>query len=185
MDSYPILFSPGKIGGCEIKNRIVMSPMVMGTGTPGGGPGEKMCAYYEARAKGGAGLIITECCRVDDHTGPLAPCQISLTHDRHIAPLAAMIERVHRHGAKIFCQLHHPGRQNYSILVGAMRLSLLAGRAVPAYWKLFFKIAALAPQIEKTGLLPPVAGPSAVPCEHQKQKTRALSVKEISKIISR
>ncbi|MCL2300074.1 MAG: NAD(P)/FAD-dependent oxidoreductase, partial [Firmicutes bacterium] len=29
------------------------------------------------------------------------------------------------------------------------------------------------------------AGPSAVPCEHQKQKTRALSVKEISKIISR
>ena len=184
-EALPNLFSPGKIGGCELKNRIVMSPMVMGTGTPGGGPGEKMCAYYEARAKGGAGLIITECCRVDDHTGPLAPCQISLTHDRHIAPLAAMVARVHRHGAKIFCQLHHPGRQNYSILVGAMRLSLLAGRVFPPYWKLFFKIARLAPQIEKTGLLPPVAGPSAVPCEHQKQKTRALSVKEIHKIVGR
>ena len=185
MDTFPILFSPARIGKCEIKNRIVMSPMVMGTGTPGGGPGEKMCAYYEARAKGGAGLIITECCRVDDHTGPLAPCQISLTHDRHIAPLAAMIQRVHRHGAKIFCQLHHPGRQNYSILVGTMRLSLLAGRLLPPYWKLFFKIAGFTPQIEKTGLLPAVAGPSAVPCGHQRQKTRALSKKEIHKIVRR
>jgi len=184
-DALPLLFSPGKIGGCELKNRIVMSPIVMGTGTPGGGPGEKMCAYYEARAKGGAGLIITECCRVDDYTGPLAPCQISLTHDRHIAPLAAMIKRVHRHGAKIFCQLHHPGRQNYSILVGTMRLSLLTGRLLPPYWKLFFKIAKLTPQIEKTGLLPAVAGASAVPCDHQKQKTRALTVKEIHNIVGR
>lgn len=183
--AYPHLFSPGRIGSCELKNRIVMAPMVMGTGTPGGGPGEKMCAYYEARAKGGAGLIITECVRVDDHTGPIAPCQISLTHDRHIAPLAAMIDRVHNHGTKIFCQLHHPGRQNYSILVGTMRMSLLAGRIIPAYWKLFFKIAAFSPQIEKTGLLPPVAAPSAVPCEHQKQKTRALKVKEIRKLVSK
>jgi len=183
--AFPLLFSPAKIGNCELKNRIVMEPMVMGTGTPGGGPGEKMSAYYEARAKGGVGLIITECVRVDDHTGPLAPLQISLTRDRHIAPLAAMVERIHAHGAKLFCQMHHPGRQNYSILVGTMRLSLLAGRICPPYWKLFFKIAKLAPQIEKTRLLPAVAGPSAVPCEHQKQKTRALSVREIHKIVSR
>ncbi|MDR3344737.1 MAG: FAD-dependent oxidoreductase [Oscillospiraceae bacterium] len=185
MAEYPLLFSPGKIGGCELKNRIVMAPMVMGTGTPGGAPDEQMCAYYEARAKGGAGLIITECVRVDDHTGPLAPCQISLTHDRHIAPLAAMIDRIHKHGTKVFCQLHHPGRQSYGILVGTMRLSLLTGRIFPPYWKLFFRLAQLAPQIEKTGLLPPVAAPSAVPCEHQKQKTRALTIKEIHKLTAR
>ena len=182
---YPLLFAPGKIGGCEIKNRAVMTPMVMGTGTPGGGPNEQMCAYYEARAKGGAGLIITECVRIDDHTGAFAPLQISLTHDRHIAPLAAMVERVHRHGAKLFCQLHHPGRQNYSILVGTMRLSLLTGRVFPPYWKMFFKIAQYTPQIERTGLLPPVAGVSDVACEHQKQKTRALTLKEIHKLVSR
>ena len=136
---YPLLFSPLKIGGCEIKNRIVMAPMVMGTGTPGGAPKKQMCDYYEERAKGGVGLIITECCRVDDHTGPLAPCQISLTHDRHIDPLAVMVDSIHKHGAKIFCQLHHPGRQNYSILVGTMRLSLFCGRLFPPYWKLFFR----------------------------------------------
>ena len=183
--AFPLLFSPANIGNCALKNRIVMAPMVMGTGTPGGGPAEKMTAYYEARAKGGVGLIISECVRVDDHTGPLAPLQISLTNDRHIAPLAAMVERVHAHGAKFFCQLHHPGRQNYSIMVGTMRLSLLAGRICPPYWKLFFKIAKLAPLIEKTRLLPAVAGASAVPCEHQKQKTRALSVREIYKIVGR
>ena len=184
-NNYPLLFTPGKIGNCKLKNRIVMAPMVMGTGTPGGAPDEQMCAYYEARARGGAGLIITECCRIDDHTGPLAPCQISLTHNRHIASLAAMVKRIHKHGAKVFCQLHHPGRQNYSILVGTMRLSLLSGRLFPPYWKLFFKIAKFAPLIEKTGLLPPVAGASDVPCEHQKQKTRALKIKEIHKIVSR
>ncbi|MDR1408844.1 MAG: NAD(P)/FAD-dependent oxidoreductase [Oscillospiraceae bacterium] len=182
---YPLLFSPGKIGNCELKNRIVMAPMVMGTGTPEGTPDEQMCAYYEARAKGGAGLIITECVRVDNHTGVLCAGQIALSHNRHIAPLAAMAERIHKHGAKIFCQLHHPGRQNYSILVGTMRLSLLCGRIFPPYWKLFFKLTQFMPQIEKTGLLPSVAAPSAVPCEHQNQKTRALSVKEIYKIIGR
>ena len=184
-EKYPLLFSPMKIGGCEIKNRIVLAPMVMGTGRPDGKVGELMSDYYEARAAGGAGLIITECCRVDDHTGSLAPCQISLTHDRHIKPLAKMVERIHRHGTKIFCQLHHPGRQNYSILVGTMRLSLLCGRVFPPYWKLFFRLAQLTPAIEKTRLLPPVAGASDVPCEHQKQKTRALTTKEIHKIISR
>ncbi|MDR0884431.1 MAG: NAD(P)/FAD-dependent oxidoreductase [Oscillospiraceae bacterium] len=184
LDVFPRLFSPGQIGTCETKNRIVMAPMVMGTGTPGGGPGEQMCAYYEARARGGAGLIITECVRVDDHTGPLAPCQISLTHDRHIAPLKAMIDRVHAHGSKIFCQLHHPGRQNYGILVGTMRLSLLSGRIFPPYWKLFFKVAQLAPLMEKTGLLPAVAGASDIPCAHQKQNTRALRVREIQNIVA-
>ncbi|MDR1806229.1 MAG: NAD(P)/FAD-dependent oxidoreductase [Clostridium sp.] len=185
MEDFPLLFSPGHIGSCELKNRIVMAPMVMGTGTPEGTPGEQLSAYYEARAKGGAGLIITECVRVDNHTGVLCAGQLALSRDAHIAPMAKLVERIHRHGAKLFCQLHHPGRQNYSILVGTMRLSLLCGRVFPPYWKLFFKLAQMMPLIEKTGLLPPVAAPSAVPCEYLNQKTRALSVKEIHKLVAR
>lgn len=47
-----------KIGTCEIKNRIVMSPMLMGFGQFDGCATEQMMDYYEERAKGGTGLII-------------------------------------------------------------------------------------------------------------------------------
>ena len=47
-----MLFSPMKIGTCEIKNRIVMPPMMMGFGAPDGKPTEMLMDYYEERAKG-------------------------------------------------------------------------------------------------------------------------------------
>ncbi|MDR1630856.1 MAG: NAD(P)/FAD-dependent oxidoreductase [Oscillospiraceae bacterium] len=180
---YETLFSPMNVGTVTIKNRVVMSPMVMGTGRPDGTPTERMIRYYEERAKGGAGLIITEATRVDDVTGPLHPLQLAMSSDKHVAPFAEMVERIHRHGAKIFCQLHHPGRQNYSILIGTMHLSQPVGAVWSGYWGMFFKIAAFNDLLERSRLLPAVVAPSAVPCRHQKQKTRALRVSEIEKII--
>lgn len=180
---YETLFSPANIGNVTIKNRVVMAPMVMGTGAPDGTPTEQMKCYYEERAKGGVGLIITEATRVDDATGVLAPRQLAMSRDKHIEPFAQMVKRVHKHGTKIFCQLHHPGRQNYSILVGTSNISQAIGSVWRGYWKLFFQLAQMNAMLEKTGLLLPVVGPSAVPCRHQKQKTRALKLKEIKKII--
>lgn len=180
---YTHLFSPGNIGSVTLKNRIVMEPMVMGTGETDGTPGEQMLAYYEERAKGGVGLILTEATRVDDSAGTLAPRQLAMSRDKHIAPYARLVKRVHKHGAKIFCELHHPGRQNYSILVGTNNISQAIGSVWKGYWKLFFKVAGFSKQIEKTGLLLPVVAPSAVPCRLQQQKTRALRSKEITKII--
>lgn len=181
--NYETLFSPMNIGAVTVKNRIVMSPMVMGTGQPNGTPGEQMMRYYEERAKGGTGLIITEATRVDDVTGALHPLQLAMSRDIHIATFREMVERVHRHGAKIFCQLHHPGRQNYSILMGTMHLSQPIGAVWGGYWGMFFKIAAWNDMLEKSHLLPAVVAPSAVPCRHQKQKTRALRTGEIEKIV--
>ena len=48
---YKMLFSPMKIGNCEIKNRIVMSPMLMGFGRFDGCVTEQLMDYYEERAK--------------------------------------------------------------------------------------------------------------------------------------
>ncbi len=183
--SYDLLFSPHKIGNVLIKNRIVMAPMVMGTGQPDGTPSEQMMSYYEQRAKGAVGLIITEATRVDDVTGVLHPLQLAMSRREHIAPFSEMVERIHRHGAKVFCQLHHPGRQSYSILIGTISLSQPIGRVWKGYWKLFFKIAKLNDFLEKTRLLPSVVAPSSVPCRHQKQKTRALSEREIKRIVTK
>ena len=108
---YKMLFTPMNIGTVQIKNRVVMPPMMLGFGQFNGCPTKEMMDYYEERAIGGAGLIITEITRVDDFSGASAFAQLAISHDYHIKPLAEMISRVHSHGCKMFIQLHHPGRQ--------------------------------------------------------------------------
>ena len=72
---YEKLFTPGKIGNITVKNRLVMSPMGIGLAELDGSPSEDMLAFYEARAMGGAGLIIPEITRVNDvHGAGLIRC---------------------------------------------------------------------------------------------------------------
>ncbi len=59
------MFEPITIGNVTIKNRFVVSPMVMNYCTADGRATETYIAYHEARAKGGWGLIITEDYAVD------------------------------------------------------------------------------------------------------------------------
>ena len=44
--------------------------------------------------------------------------QLSATSDRHIPGLAKLATTVHKYGSKIFIQLHHPGREGVSALIG-------------------------------------------------------------------
>lgn len=115
---YEKLFEPGKIGTVTVKNRLVMSPMGIGLANLDGTPSEDMIAYYEARAIGGAGLILPEITRVNDVHGAGLLRQLSVTKDRHIKPLSRLAGAVHKHGTKIFIQLHHPGRETVSALIG-------------------------------------------------------------------
>lgn len=115
---YEKLFSEGRIGSVTIKNRLVMSPMGIGLANLDGTPSEDMIAYYEARAMGGAGLIIPEITRVNDVHGPGLMRQLSVTQDKHIKPLSRLAEAVHKHGSRIFIQLHHPGRETVTALLG-------------------------------------------------------------------
>ncbi|MGI5985054.1 MAG: FAD-dependent oxidoreductase [Clostridiales bacterium] len=115
---YDKLFSEGKIGNLALKNRLVMSPMGIGLAELDGSPSEEMIDFYEERAAGGAGLIIPEITRVNDVHGVGLLRQLSVTKDRHIEPLSRLAAAVHKHGAKIFIQLHHPGRETVSALIG-------------------------------------------------------------------
>jgi len=180
---YEKLFSEGRIGSVRLKNRIVMPPMEVGMANPDGTPSEQLIAYYEERARGGAGLIMTGITRVNTRHGATLPRQLAMNSDRHIKPFAQMVKRVHAHGAKIFCQLHHPGRQGNSLMAEFWPLAEFIGRVWPGYWKYFFKVVPAMDQFAKTGPVLPVAAPSAVPCEHSKQKTRALAKWEIKGLI--
>src|SRR3546814_4560837 len=76
MSRYTTMFSPIKIGRMEIKNRVFMSPHGMvglGIGT------DRQVGYFEARAKGGAGMMVIASCQVvpaplvrsEEHTSEL------------------------------------------------------------------------------------------------------------------
>ena len=116
--AYKKLFEPGYIGGLEIRNRIVMTAMGCSLAEITGEAGERMIKYYADRARGGAGLIITEITRIDDETGVGTPNQLSVTNTHVVAQLHRLVEAVHAYGTKLFVQLHHPGNQTPSRLIG-------------------------------------------------------------------
>lgn len=180
--SYELLGSPMKIGSCKIKNRIVMPPMLMGFANLDGTPTAQLMDYYEERAKGGAGLIMTEITRVNDLTGSAAFAQLAVSHDYHIKPLAQLAGRIHSHGAKIFVQLHHPGRQNVGLLVGTVPLSIQLEKLTRGiYSKLLYKITpTVGSYMIKNDIVPPSVAPSACePAYFARGHVRALSRKEI------
>ena len=123
---YQKIFEQGKIGNVTFKNRLVMSPMGTSLAEMDGSPSEDMIAFYEARAVGGAGLIIPEITRVNDVHGVGMMRQLSVSKDRHIAGLAKLATAVHKHGTKIFIQLHHPGRETVTALTGGPVVSASA-----------------------------------------------------------
>jgi len=108
--NYETLFSPFSIRHITFKNRI-FSTGHMTRMTQDGLPTEQMLAYHEARARGGAGLIICEAARVHDSALSDSPA-IDASTDRCIAPYTRMAQAVHHYGCKMFGQVSHSGRAN-------------------------------------------------------------------------
>ncbi|MBS0241569.1 MAG: FAD-dependent oxidoreductase [Proteobacteria bacterium] len=128
MTAFEHLFSPLKLRGVEIRNRI------LSTGhqtylAKGGLPGDDLVAYHEARAKGGAGLIIIEAARF--HVSALSDSPELIVADDDCVPgYRRLADAVHAHGAKIFGQLSHSGRLSRRMR-GGLRGVALAPSAVP------------------------------------------------------
>ncbi len=101
------LFEKGKIGSVEIKNRIVMAAMgIRGTTDPPDGDwGERVRAYYEARATGGVGLITTEMTFVTQELEPVSKQLLSFKTDKHMASLKALAGMLHSYDCKLSVQL--------------------------------------------------------------------------------
>ncbi len=125
--TYPTLFSPQKIGELTIKNRLVMPAMGTGLANEDGTVSDAMLAFYEARAKGGAGLIITEVTMVDGQNGRNGPRQIGACDDAQIPGLKKLADKIHSYGTKLFLQLYHPGNQTFCDSVGEETLRTPSG----------------------------------------------------------
>ena len=113
----PALHTPVKIGGVELKNRIVMSPMLLTIASEDGEVTKEVIDYYEARAKGGVGLVITGGAYVTE-PGKIFANTHMISDDRHIPGLRTLVEAVHSHNTKIAVQLMHGGVRSRSSLTG-------------------------------------------------------------------
>jgi len=104
------LMSPFSIRGLEFRNRIFstghQTRMVVN-----GLPTEQMIAYHAARARGGAGLIISEAARVHDTALSDSPA-INASTDACIEAYARLASAVQAHGCRLFGQVSHSGRAN-------------------------------------------------------------------------
>ncbi len=97
------------IGDMVLKNRIVQSPMDLDFADDEGYVTDRGVDYFEARSKGGTGLIIVGISYVRAD-GKSLKNQHGICDDSYIPGMRKLTDAVHRHGAKIAIQLHHGGR---------------------------------------------------------------------------
>jgi 2,4-dienoyl-CoA reductase (NADPH2) len=125
MSQYRYLWTPLPLGPATARNRIVFSAHLTNYASDGK-PTEQHAAYYEARAAGGAGLIITE----EHSTHPTDWPYEKLIHGFHrdvIPGYRQITDAVHRHRVPIFAQINHNGGQASSMF---SRLPVWAPSAV-------------------------------------------------------
>jgi mycofactocin system FadH/OYE family oxidoreductase 2 len=109
-----MLFSPLRLGSHTLKNRICLSAHAEGLGEKGL-PTERSVLYYEARARGGAGLLM---CFGSSSVHPDSAARvwngIELFHDRVIPHLRSFSDAIHKHGVPVVAQITHKGRRGRS-----------------------------------------------------------------------
>ena len=181
---YDLLLSPMKIGSMTVKNRTVMTAAEFSLGQTNGKPTERLMDYYEERAKGGVGMIIPGICRVNDMGGASTFTQLAMSHDYHIAPMHEFAERLHRHGAKLCIQLHHPGRQGMASAINSLPLVIPVSERFPGVMDQVFKCTPLLLGMEAKGICFSVQAPSKVElAKHGATRMHAMSKKEIRDLI--
>ncbi|NED16547.1 bifunctional salicylyl-CoA 5-hydroxylase/oxidoreductase [Streptomyces sp. SID9124] len=113
----PPMFTPLRLRGLELRNRVVVSPMDMYSATDGV-PGDFHLVHLGARALGGAGLVMTEMVCVSPE-GRITPGCTGLYTDEQAAAWARVTDFVHTAspGTAIGVQLGHSGRKGSTKLM--------------------------------------------------------------------
>ena len=90
------IITPVKLGGMELRNRFVMSPMATNFATKDGYVTERLKAYYEERARGGVGMVIVEEACVDPPEGQGAAFQLFINDEKYIHGLRELVDIIHK-----------------------------------------------------------------------------------------
>lgn len=107
------LFTPARLGACELANRIVMAPLTRSRAGTEGIPTPLMAEYYGQRAS--AGLIIAEATNISPQARGYAFTPGIYNHQQ-VAGWQQVTEAVHAKGGHIYLQLWHVGRISHPSL---------------------------------------------------------------------
>jgi 2,4-dienoyl-CoA reductase (NADPH2) len=97
-----------RVGAHTLRNRVIMGSMHTRLEHESE-PDKRQRAFYGARARGGAALIITGGFSPNE-AGRLEPGGPTLMAGDDLAPHRSVVQEVHKHGAKILMQILHSGR---------------------------------------------------------------------------
>ncbi|QUL53431.1 FAD-dependent oxidoreductase [Paenibacillus tritici] len=101
--AYSTLFSPLKIRGLELKNRVMFPAMGTKMSTEDRFVTQQLIDYHVARAEGGCGLNFTEVCSV---YSPASPRNfLAISEDKYIPGLKKLTDAIHEAGGKAGIQL--------------------------------------------------------------------------------
>lgn len=106
-----LLASPLELpSGQVVKNRLMKSAMSEGLGTADNRVSDVLITLYRRWARGGIGLVMTGNVMVDRRALG-EPGNVAVEDDRDLERLQQWAGAMHDHGALIYMQLNHPGRQ--------------------------------------------------------------------------
>ena len=109
--SFPHLLAPLDLGFCTLPNRVLMGSMHTGLEDHARDFG-KLAEYFAARARGGAGLMVTGGFS-PNIAGWLKPFSSRLSSRWQAAPHRRITEAVHAAGGRICLQILHAGRYGF------------------------------------------------------------------------
>lgn len=106
---YPNLCRPITIGGVTFRNRMFSAPMGGTDITNDGCIGQKSTAFYELRAKGGAGAVTVSECMVHPKTDGSHAYHLDTSILNSLASATYTADAIRRHGAMPSIELSHSG----------------------------------------------------------------------------
>lgn len=104
---FPHVFQPGRIGECDLRNRIIM-PLYPTKYATDSKVNDRMKAFYARRARGGVSLIVLDCVCLDYPRSYKGPHEIRVDTDEHRASVSELLNIIHAAGARAFMQLNYP-----------------------------------------------------------------------------
>ena len=106
----PALFTPGRIGAIEVRNRVAMAPLTRSRAGMDGVPSPLAVEYYRQRAS--AGLIVAEATNIS-RQGRGYAWTPGIYTEAQVRAWREVTDAVHAEGGKIVLQLWHVGRMSH------------------------------------------------------------------------
>lgn len=122
-NNFKHIFSPLKIRGVTLPNRVVMMPMGSDFAGTNGELTDEHISYYRLRARGGTGLILVENICVKFPEGSNGTTQLRLDKDCYIPRMFTLTEAIHREGSCVGIQINHAGASAMSLRIGMQPVS--------------------------------------------------------------